>query len=311
MENQELEEVLEDNDRKDQITASKVKEYLSLSSSKPIDTLDNSILTNAVYEFHRDLVQLKSQNETKDKGIQSLNEKMAKSQQESNIQAKQKQSLEKDFLKLKNYIINKQKEIEKLNYYQTTITTQEKIIAKLQLLCESKMKGKFSFLKNDLQAQQPKLQHYPHSHHHRHHNSQKELQDLQDMMRPPSLPLLENINNNEKEENEKLRQEMNEKNQQLDTSNQEIVQLNTKVSNFFLFIFICLKKRIFFHSIQGRISGGSDKRTGKETTEQSAKDWDDRRRNREYRYQRNHEKERVRSKTIFHLEFKESEFGGG
>jgi Skp family chaperone for outer membrane proteins len=248
MENQELEEVLEDNDRKDQITASKVKEYLSLSSSKPIDTLDNSILTNAVYEFHRDLVQLKSQNETKDKEIQSLNEKMVKSQQESNIQAKQKQSLEKDFLKLKNYIINKQKEIEKLSYYQTTITTQEKIIAKLQLLCESKMKGKFSFLKNDLQAQQPQLQHHPHSHHHRHHNSQKELQDLQDMMRPPSLPLLENINNNEKEENEKLRQEMNEKNQQLDTSNQEIVQLNTKVSSFFC----CYFSDFFSYSIHSR-----------------------------------------------------------
>lgn len=246
---------MKENKRKDLATADRIKDYLNRPDHKPIDTLDSKILANAVYHFHHELQQSTQTIATKEQEIMNLQQEKDKILSEKSIQSQQKLNLEKDFLKLKNYIINKQKEIEKLNYYQLTITTQEKIIAKLQLLLESKMKGKFSFLKSDQQQQpQPSPQsHQHHSHHghgHGHHHYQKDLQELQqlkdNLMKPPSsheneknpVPpapqelLLEDNpsnNNNNNNENEKLVQELNEKSKQLDSSNQEIVKLNNKI----------------------------------------------------------------------------------
>ena len=52
-------------------------------------------------------------------------------------------------LKSNQYVASIKKEISRIDQYKTTIQTQEKVIAKLQSVMESKLKSKFSFMRDD------------------------------------------------------------------------------------------------------------------------------------------------------------------
>jgi hypothetical protein len=58
------------------------------------------------------------------------------------------EAIEKEYSELKHFLRSIKTEIQKVESYRLTIQTQEKVIAKLQSIMESKIKSKFSFLKD-------------------------------------------------------------------------------------------------------------------------------------------------------------------
>lgn len=110
------------------------------------------------------------------------------------IQLKDVQSkfdtLEDAHLKQNKYLQSIQNEVRKIEAYRTTIQTQEKVIHKLQSVMESKLKSKFSFLKE------------------------------------PSLAVNDSLNKS----TDKVTYEMDKMSNQLHHANDEISQLRQKVS---------------------------------------------------------------------------------
>jgi myosin heavy subunit len=210
-----------------------------LQPSKPLSSLSKSSLINSLETVYSNVHKEKKEKE--DLSLQLEAQKKLTEEEINKGKALQERftGLEKDYKSLQTYLYQKKSEIEKLNYYQLTIQTQEKVIGKLQTLLESKSKGgKFSFLKEgtsspalppkemqELQQlramaqQQQQQQQHPH-HHHPHHHRHSSI---------PSIHEEKEKESNSNNEMEKLTEELVEKTNQLTNSNNEIVQLNNKI----------------------------------------------------------------------------------
>jgi predicted nuclease with TOPRIM domain len=226
----------------DHIAETIITDYLQ--PSKPLSSLSKSSLINSLETVYSNISKEKKEKENLFHQLETQKQRTEEEITKQIALQERLTGLEKDYKSLQTYLYQKKSEIEKLNFYQLTIQTQEKVIGKLQTLLESKTKGKFSFLKDGAaspspalpskemqelqqlramaQQQQQQQQQHPH-HHHPHHHRHSSSSSI------PHINEEKEKDSNSNNEVEKLSEELSEKSNQLTNSKNEIVKLNNKI----------------------------------------------------------------------------------